>query len=67
MTSTILIKNLAGVAVHDIPAGEPVAVKAAPDGKTPFLLLHRKRIADGTFQIVKADKPAKAPAKKAEG
>ena len=63
MPATILIKNLAGVEVHGIPAGETVPVKAAPDGKAPMLLMHRKRLLDGTFQIVKAEKPAKTPKK----
>lgn len=66
MPATILIRNKAGVEVHGIPAGETVPVKAAPDGQVPLLLMHRKRIADGTFEIVKAEKPAKAP-KKQEG
>ena len=62
--TTILIRNKSNVEVHGIPAGVTMPVKAAPDGKTAQLLLHRKRINDGTFEIVKAEKPA---AKKKEG
>jgi hypothetical protein len=65
--ASILIKNTSAVEVHGIPAGETQSVKASPDGKALEALHHRKRIADGTFQIVKAEKPpAAAPKFKAK-
>lgn len=63
----IHIRNKAGIEIHGIPAGETMRVRATPDGKAPESLEHRKRIADGTFEIVRAERPASKPAAKKEG
>lgn len=66
--ATILIKNTSGVEVHGIAAGDTQSVKASPDGESPDALHHRKRVADGTFQIIPAAKqPAPKSTTKKEG
>lgn len=58
----VKLKNNASVEVHGIPAGAEMNVRANADG-SPVKLEQRKRLADGTFSVVKK---APAAAKKAK-
>ena len=63
--NTVTLKNTAAVEIHDIPAGGELTVRATDHGQ-PVRLEHRKRLRDGTFEIVVGNHTAGHKAKPAK-